>query len=150
MSRRLARKGAFKALYSTNYIEDLSTDELIDNILHEEILWIADEDNDKASGKILNDKDKAFFTELLTGTLKNIDRINEIIELNLKSWNFSRIAKVDLAILQLAVYEITFKSDVPHSVAINEAVELGKEFGTDDSGSFINGILGKIVKDHVD
>ena len=58
----------------------------------------------------------------------------------------SRMGKVDLAILRLAVYEMFFDEDVPVSVAINEAVELGKRFGTDDSSSFINGILGKLAK----
>jgi len=56
------------------------------------------------------------------------------------------MGKVDLAILRLAVYEMFFDEDVPVSVAINEAVELGKRFGTDDSSSFINGILGKLAK----
>ena len=75
--------------------------------------------------------------------LEEIDRMrNETSE----GWKTSRMGKVDLAILRLAVYEMFFDEDVPVSVAINEAVELGKRFGTDDSSSFINGILGKLAK----
>ena len=74
---------------------------------------------------------------------EEIDRmLNETSE----GWKTSRMGKVDLAILRLAVYEMFFDEDVPVSVAINEAVELGKRFGTDDSSSFINGILGKLAK----
>ena len=62
-------------------------------------------------------------------------------------WKTSRMNKVDLAILRLAVYEIKWDDDVPVKVAINEAVELSKKFGGDESSSFVNGILGKIAKE---
>lgn len=74
--------------------------------------------------------------------LEEIDfKINEISD----GWKTSRMAKVDLAIIRLAVYEVLFDENVPTGVAINEAVELAKEFGTDDSPSFVNGVLAKIA-----
>ena len=68
-------------------------------------------------------------------------------EINEKStgWKTSRMGKVDLSIIRLAVYEIRFDEEVPEKVAINEAVELAKKFGTDESPAFINGVLAKFV-----
>lgn len=78
-----------------------------------------------------------------------VDRLPEIdkqIEETARSWKIARMGKVDLTVLRLAVYEMEFDEDVPVGVAINEAVELAKKFGGDDSPVFINGILGKIGK----
>lgn len=62
-----------------------------------------------------------------------------------QGWKTSRMGKADLAIIRLAVYEMKFEEDVPEGVAINEAVELAKSYGTDDSPSFVNGVLAKLV-----
>jgi len=78
--------------------------------------------------------------------ITNKDKIDHIIEENSKDWKLNRIAKVDLAILRVAITEIYYFNDIPHSVSINEAVELAKTFSTEESGSFINGILGNIAK----
>ncbi len=145
MSRRLARKGAFKVVFSINYTEETNIEELIEETLQDDNAFWFDENSDDLLLS-LNKNDKKFYMELVKGTISNIDRINQLIKDNLKSWKINRIAKIDLAILQLAIFEILYRDDVPNSVAINEAVELGKEFGTDDSGGFINGVLGKIVR----
>ncbi len=148
MSRRTVRKGVFKALYTRSFLEEPDFNKTVEEAFREDaILWFDEEENDISLFTDINDNDRVFFTDLIKGVIENIDRINEIIEENLKSWKMNRIAKTDLAILQLAVYEIFYRDDVPDSVAINEAVELGKEYGTDDSGSFINGVLGKIVRE---
>ena len=63
-----------------------------------------------------------------------------------KGWKTARMAKVDLTILRLAVFEVVYDEDVPNRVAINEAVELAKKFGGNDSPSFVNGVLGKVAK----
>lgn len=148
MSRRIAREGAFKVLYSLNYVDDNDIDNIIYESLKEDNVFWADEENSiKSLFDSVNERDKEFYAELIKGTLKNIDNIDNIIELNLKSWKMDRIAKVDLAILRLAIYELLYRDDIPDSVAINEAVELGKSYGTDDSGSFINGVLGRIVRE---
>ena len=148
MSRRTVRKGVFKALYTRIFLEEPDFNNTVEEAFSEDaILWFDQDDTDISLFTDINENDKVFFTDLIKGVTENIDRINEIIEENLKSWKMNRIAKTDLAILQLAVYEIFYRDDVPDSVAINEAVELGKEYGTDDSGSFINGVLGKVVRD---
>lgn len=148
MSRRIAREIAFKVLYSFNYADEKDIDLIINNSLEEDNIFCVNEENSvESSLSLLNEKERDFFAELVKGTLCNIEKIDNSIEKNLKSWKMDRIAKVDLAILRLAIYEIFFRDDIPDSVAINEAVELGKAYGTDDSGSFINGVLGRVARE---
>lgn len=90
-------------------------------------------------------KDK-YIDEIHSKIFANIEKIDQVIEKNAKGWNKDRFAKVDLAILRIAVSEIMFDDSIPISVSINEAVELGKSYGTEESGKFINGILAQIVK----
>ncbi len=79
--------------------------------------------------------------------LECLAEIDEILNQSSSGWKVSRMSKVDVNILRLAVYEMKYDEDVPVKVAINEAVELAKKFGGDDSSSFVNGILGKIAKE---
>jgi len=78
--------------------------------------------------------------------LKNIEKIDKIIEKSAPAWPIEQIAKVDLAILRLAVFELVFGKTAPYKVVIDEAVELAKEFGGETSPGFINGVLGTVVK----
>lgn len=82
-----------------------------------------------------------FAEELIRGALHSMDEIDTIIRGYLRNWDFDRIAKVDLAILRLAVYEMTKRPDVPPIVSINEAIDLSKEYSNPDAKRFINGIL---------
>jgi len=77
---------------------------------------------------------------------EKLSEIDRMIDEKATGWNCSRMGKVDLTILRVAVYEICFDEDVPTSVAINEAVELAKKFGQDESPAFINGVLAKFAK----
>lgn len=79
--------------------------------------------------------------------LEHLVEIDEVLNQASSGWKVSRMSKVDVNILRLAVYEMKYDEDVPVKVAINEAVELAKKFGGDDSSSFVNGILGKIAKE---
>ncbi len=93
------------------------------------------------------EKDREYFTfaeQLIRGVIENIEVIDEEIQNLAKNWTFDRIARVDLAVLRIAIYELRFCEDIPPVVSINEAVELGKEFSKDDSKRFINGILDKV------
>ncbi|MMZ68629.1 hypothetical protein D1872_313360 [compost metagenome] len=65
----------------------------------------------------------------------------------LKGWQVSRLSRVDRQILRLAAYEMVFMDDVPAKVAVNEAIELSKHFGTEESGKFVNGVLGRIIQE---
>lgn len=85
----------------------------------------------------------SFAEELIHGILEKQEEIDDIIREHTKNWQFDRIAKIDLAILRLAIYEMLYRKDVPPVVAINEAIELSKIFSNYDAKRFINGILDK-------
>ena len=89
--------------------------------------------------------DKDYFLEIINGVLNSLKEIDELIDSKTKeNWSIDRIAKMDLPILRVAVYEMKHREDIPVGVSINEAVELAKKYGSDDSARFINGILGQI------
>ncbi|MCI9017581.1 MAG: transcription antitermination factor NusB [Lachnospiraceae bacterium] len=94
----------------------------------------------------LGEQDQSYMEEKYRRIVEKLPELDRRIEETAKSWRISRMGKVDLTILRLAVYEMEFDDDVPVGVAINEAVELSKKFGGDDSPAFVNGILGKIGK----
>lgn len=85
-----------------------------------------------------------FAEELIDGMIDNMDSIDEIIKERTANWDFDRIAKVDLSILRLAIYELFHRLDIPPIVSINEAIELSKIFSNPDSKRFINGILDQL------
>jgi len=84
--------------------------------------------------------------EIEKGVKKHKKEIDEIIEKCAPEWPIDKIAKVDLVILRIAVYEILYSEKVPEKVAIDEAVELAKEFGNDTSSKFVNGVLGTVLE----
>lgn len=146
MSRRLLRQSAFKIIFSFHFNDD-DIEEIFKEISEEPNIFLIQEEDEHIPFNELNEKEKKFFYDLVKGTLENVEKIDDMIKSNLKSWTMDRIAKVDLTILRMAIYELLYSEDVPYSVAINEAIELGKVFGTDDSGSFINGVLGKVQRE---
>lgn len=83
----------------------------------------------------------SFAEELVLGVIENIDEVDNTIKEHAKNWDFSRIARIDLAILRLAIYEMLHRRDIPPVVSINEAIDLSKEFSIPDAKRFINGIL---------
>ena len=85
-----------------------------------------------------------FFDRLTCGVLQNIEAIDQIIERYSSNWKIRRMACVDRNVLRLAAYELLFCQDIPAKVTINEAIDIGKKFGTHESGAFINGILDSI------
>jgi len=85
-----------------------------------------------------------FSKELVLGVCVHSKELDNLISRASQNWRLERIARVDHSILRLAVYELLYKGDIPPKVSINEAVDLGKKFGTGESGAFINGILDKI------
>lgn len=142
MSRRLARESAIKFLYSTDFNRNENLEEML------KVFFDIDEEHSEESFQdTLGSNDIKFAEDIIKGTIENQERIDRLIQSNTTGWTKERIAKVDLAILRLALYEIMFRDDIPDSVAINEAIELAKKYSTDDSGSFVNGVLGKIIRE---
>ena len=91
-------------------------------------------------------KINSFAENILKNVQAHIDEIDNIISENLQGWTMSRIPKVSLAVLRLGVCEILFIDDVPNGVAVNEAVELAKKYGTEDDAKYINGVLSSVVR----
>jgi transcription antitermination protein NusB len=87
-----------------------------------------------------------FAWELVEGTGKNVPAIDETITRVSTNWRLERMSRVDLTVLRMGAYEILHRQDIPKTVAINEAVELAKRFGAEDSASFVNGVLDKLEK----
>jgi len=124
-TRRKAREVALQVLFQI----DVSRVEAHEAI---ELFW----DNFDAPENV-----RDFSTELITGTQSQRDDIDNLIKSCSENWSLERMSKVDRNILRLAVYELVYCNDIPPKVTINEAIDLGKEFGSENSGSFINGIL---------
>ena len=131
MSRRKLRENIFKLLFVSDFNNEQE--------MPEQLKLFFDSISD------LDDKDQQYMQEKYGQVKERLDEINNIIDGCSSGWKTKRMSKVDLAILRLAVYEVKFDEDVPTSAAINEAVELAKRFGGDDSPSFINGILGAVA-----
>ncbi len=89
-------------------------------------------------------KSEPFFLRLVNGVLEAKTEIDALIERFSKNWKINRMSCVDRNIMRIAVYELLFCEDIPPKVSINEAVDIGKKFGTEESGSFINGIMDSI------
>ena len=90
------------------------------------------------------DNIRSFYLELVEGTLKHSGEINSFIEKHSNNWRLSRMSGVDRNVMRVAVFELISCSEIPSKVSINEAIDIGKKFGTDESGAFINGILDSI------
>ncbi len=132
MSRRQLREHIFKLLFRTEFHDASEMPKQIQ--IYMEDLW------EEPS------KQLEYIHEKFEKVVAELSEIDKIIVNSSEGWNISRMGKVDLAIIRLAVYEIKFDDDIPVSVAINEAVELAKRYGQDESSSFVNGVLSKILK----
>lgn len=131
MRRREQREHIFKLLFMTEFnSEDEMSDQLA--LYFESLEEIGEKDQEEMSAKYKK-------------VLEHLSEIDELLNNTSKGWKTKRMSRVDLTALRLAVYELKFDDEVPTGVAINEAVELAKRFGGDTSGSFVNGILGKIA-----
>ena len=93
-----------------------------------------------------DDEIKDFAEEIVRGTFKHLLKINKLIHQCAKNWSLDRMAVVDRNVLRMAIYEILYRIDIPTSVTINEAIEIAKKFGTDESGAFVNGILDRVAR----
>lgn len=92
------------------------------------------------------EQDKTYIRQKYNSVNSHTEEIDKLLNEAAKGWKTTRMGKVDLTILRLAVYEMKWDEDVPEKVAINEAVELAKRFGEENSASFVNGVLGKLAK----
>lgn len=137
MSRRKSRIIAFQALYSWN-VSRVPTEELLT------FSWLK-KDSEFTPNEL---EEQTFASFIISGTIDHLDEIDNLISSHLSSsWTMERINKVSLAILRTSAYEIKFQAGSNPKIVIDEAVNIAKEYGSDDSYKFINAILDKIEKD---
>ena len=135
MDHSLAREIAMKMLYAAS----LGGEESMSEVLEQ-----------SGQADTLSGKEKTFLENLVAGVRDRQEELDEIISQYAQGWALNRLAKVDLTILRMAVYEIKYMPEVPVGATINEAVELSKQFCEDKSSGFINGILGSVARAQTD
>ncbi|NLM41782.1 MAG: transcription antitermination factor NusB [Firmicutes bacterium] len=131
MSRRLARQVAFQTLFQI----DLAKSD-VETALRQRL-----EDAE------LDAENEEYVKTVVRGVIQQRPALDAQISAVSKGWQVHRLGYVDRSILRLAIYEIVFMDDIPVRVAVNEAVELAKEFGDEESPKFVNGLLGTVVRD---
>ncbi|MFO8033312.1 MAG: transcription antitermination factor NusB [Desulfohalobiaceae bacterium] len=133
-SRRQGREQALQVLYSSNFQSKPDLEQARQTF---NTLW-ADQEADQAG--------QEFAWELIQGVLEQQKSLDRIIAEFSKNWRLERIAKIELTVMRLALFEMLYRQDVPLKVAINEGIELSKKYGDGKSGRFVNGILDAIAK----
>jgi len=133
--RHLARRVALQVLYANEYLPD--DPGRIAGLL-------------KETGEVSGTNWSAFSRELASKTIEEAQDLDRAIERTLENWRIERLSVVDHLILRLALCEMRCFPDIPIRVTLDEYVELAKEFGTDDSSSFVNGILDSLARKHAD
>ncbi len=131
MTRRQIRETIFKMIFRAEFHDRAEMPEQME--LLEEDLEELDEDS------------RAYIEHKSMDIIARMDELDAAINERAQGWKTSRMSKVDVSIIRLALYEIRYEEEIPLKVSINEAVELAKKFGTDDSASFVNGILAKFA-----
>ena len=136
MTRRELRDNVFKMLFRIEFHEAEE--------MPEQLALFEDELDTLFDGK-QGQENREYLTDECNDIVSHITELDEAINEVSSGWKTSRMSKVDLTIIRLAVYEMRYEEDIPVAVSINEAVELAKKYGTDDSASFVNGILAKLA-----
>ncbi len=140
MSRREMREQVFKLLFRVEFNDENAMQQQKELFFEDETVAVSEDED-----VMVADNFKEEIAAKYEKVAEKIAQIDEMINEKTEGWKTSRMGKVDLAILRLAVYEIVFDDTIPNPVAINEAVELAKKFGRDESPKFINGVLAKFT-----
>lgn len=133
-SRRKGRILAFQALYSWE-VSKIPAGDLAD------FPWL-----DVEKRAAIDEATATFSRILVHGTIENISEIDALIKAHLKNWDFSRLNRVDLAVLRMSTYALKYQDDISPSIVIDEAIDISREYGTDESFRFVNGVLDSIRK----
>lgn len=159
-ARRAAREAALVILFAVDAGHVKSPEEALellarpfrndDEILSE--LFSEDKESDRELSRILTlfrskPEHWQFVERLVQGVMNNLTALDEMISRYSSNWKVSRMSQVDRNVLRLAVYEMNFEEDVPVRATLNEAIEIAKRYGTEDSGKFVNGILDRIAQE---
>lgn len=134
MKRREQREHIFQLLFRVEFNKREEMEEQVGMFVE-----------DMAEEKDVQERDKQYISEKYARIVEMLPQIDAMLDEVSKGWKTSRMGKVELTILRLAVYEMRFDEDIPEKVAINEAVELSKKFGGDEAPAFVNGVLAKLT-----
>ena len=140
--RRVTRRHIFNIIFEYDFEKENAENSI--NKYFDIIDYEKEQENEAELSESVMDKE--FINSEISGIIKNIEDIDDTISKYAVGWSVDRLAKVDLAILRVAVYEILYVENIPVGVSANEAVELAKDYGGEKSPSFINGILSAIIK----
>lgn len=143
MSRKAARELAVLAIYEYGFRIN-TAEEILADLFSNEFLENAPEEL-SITPEI--QKQKPYITETVFGTVCNLDALDAAIAKHAIGWSLSRISRIAMAILRVALYEAQYAEEIPTRVAVNEAVEIAKRYDTPETVSFINGVLGSILKE---
>ena len=143
MSRKNAREDTFRIIFES-LINKMEPDEYLDRYFEEVKKPVIEEE--KAFINEPTGSDNDYVKKVIDGVLGRQEELDSIIKENLKDWDVSRISKVSLAALRLALFEIIYMDDIPTGVAANEAVELAKRYEGQECASFVNGALGSAIE----
>ncbi|MFC5532578.1 transcription antitermination factor NusB [Cohnella yongneupensis] len=141
MKRRLAREIVVQSLYLME-MNGVTGEEAINVVMEE-----ARQENEIGADVGELAKIDAYTRELVEGVIHNREEIDQQLAVYLTGWQVDRLSRVDRQVLRLAAYEIKYRDDVPAKVAINEAIELAKHFGLAENGKFVNGVLGRMLRE---
>ncbi len=144
MTRANARELAIHLIYSRDFTGD-EPKEIISMRLDKDYYALLAEENDVYS-QMPSGKQVAYLESVVSGVSNRLDQLNEHIQNYSIGWDINRISKLTRAIMQLAIFEILYIDDVPTGVAISEAVRIAKMYDGDDTGAFVNGILGAFAR----
>ncbi len=136
MKRSEVREILFKLLFRAEFNDIEEMPEQVQSYF--EVQTVIDE-------KLISEEDREYIVARETAIVEKLPEIDMAISEKATGWTIDRMGKVDVAIIRLAVYEIMFDDSIPVGVSINEAVELAKKYGRDESGSFVNGVLAKFA-----
>lgn len=142
MTRRQIREEIFKIIFQADFHAQEDLPEQVDLFLQEE----SEPEKETEEFPVKSDKEleqEKYIADKSSDIFAHVEEIDAIIDEAVEGWKTSRMAKVDLSLIRLAVYEILYEK-LPKGVAINEAVELAKTYGTDQSAGFVNGVLARI------
>lgn len=143
MKRSQIREQIFKLLFRIEFNSEEDMPEQIKLFMEAPTL---DNDENDIKEVVLTEEEESYIINKYNDIIAHLSEIDSLIDETAKGWTSDRLGKVELTILRLAIYEVKFDDDIPVSVAIDQAVELSKRFGRDESYSFINGILAKLAK----
>jgi N utilization substance protein B len=127
MKRRLSRVKAVQSLFQVD-MSGTDKDEAIDNVI------------------LSHEKKADFLEQLVSGTLEHLEDIDEILKKHLLNWKIERVGNVDRAVIRMAIFEMKYVPEIPINVSLNEAIDIAKGFGGDESGKFVNGVLSKVAE----